>query len=78
MSRASSFAAMAQQMGISLGVACAATTLNLSMHLRGGIEVDRIDVTWGFVVTSLFVAASALSFRRLSRRAGSQLHTRAR
>lgn len=78
MSRASSFAAMAQQMGISLGVACAATTLNLSMHLRGGIEVDRIDVTWGFVVTALFVAASALSFRRLSRRAGSQLHTRAR
>lgn len=73
MSRASSFSAMAQQLGISLGVACAAMTLNLSISLRGGIEADRIDVMWGFAVTALCVAASALSFRRLSERSGSQL-----
>ncbi len=73
MSRASSFSAMAQQLGISLGVACAAVTLNLSISLRGGIEADRIDVMWGFIVTALCVAASALSFRRLSNRSGSQL-----
>ncbi|MGB6242387.1 MAG: DHA2 family efflux MFS transporter permease subunit [Castellaniella sp.] len=76
MSRASSFAAMAQQLGISLGVACAATTLNLSINLRGGIEADRIDVMWGFAVTALCVAASALSFRRLSNLSGSQLRRR--
>ena len=76
MSRASSFAAMAQQMGISLGVACAAVTLNISMNLRGQLEADRIDVMWGFLVTALFVAASALSFRRLPAHAGTQLHAR--
>ncbi len=73
MSRASSFAATAQQLGISLGVACAAMTLNLSMTLRGGTEADRIDVMWGFAVIAVIVAASALSFRRLPARAGSQL-----
>ncbi|MGX5658616.1 DHA2 family efflux MFS transporter permease subunit [Castellaniella ginsengisoli] len=76
MSRASSFAATAQQLGISLGVACAAMTLNLSMTLRGGTEADRIDVMWGFVVIAVIVAASALSFRRLPARAGSQLRAR--
>lgn len=76
MSRASSFAAMAQQLGISLGVACAATTLNLSISLRGGIEADRIDVMWGFAITALCVAASALSFRRLSTHSGNQLRHR--
>ncbi len=76
MSRASSFAATAQQLGISLGVACAAMTLNLSMTLRGGAEADRIDVMWGFAVIALIVAASALSFRRLPARAGSQLRAR--
>lgn len=76
MSRASSFAATAQQLGISLGVACAAMTLNLSMTLRGGVEADRIDVMWGFAVIALIVAASALSFRRLPARAGSQLRAR--
>ena len=76
MSRASSFAATAQQLGISLGVACAAMTLNLSMTLRGGAETERVDVMWGFAVIALIVTASALSFRRLPARAGSQLRTR--
>ncbi|MDY0310471.1 MAG: MFS transporter, partial [Castellaniella sp.] len=76
MSRASSLAATAQQLGISLGVACAAMTLNLSMTLRGGAEADRIDVMWGFAVIALAVAASALSFRGLPARAGSQLRAR--
>lgn len=76
MSRASSFAATAQQMGISLGVACAAVTLNFSMTLRGGVEADRVDVMWGFAVIALIVAASALSFRRLPAHAGNQLRAR--
>ncbi|WP_368644438.1 DHA2 family efflux MFS transporter permease subunit [Castellaniella ginsengisoli] len=76
MSRASSFAATAQQLGISLGVACAAMTLNFSMALRGGIAPDRIDVMWGFAIIALTVAASALSFARLPARAGHALRTR--
>ena len=73
MSRASSFAATAQQLGISLGVSCAAMTLNISVALRGHTEADRIDVAWGFIVIALIVTASTLSFRRLPARAGNQL-----
>ncbi|MGB3289561.1 MAG: DHA2 family efflux MFS transporter permease subunit [Burkholderiaceae bacterium] len=75
MSRASSFAAMAQQLGISLGVACAAVTLNLSMAWRGGEELALVDIIWGFVVIGLVTAGSALSFARLDRGAGDHLHT---
>ncbi|WP_420374685.1 DHA2 family efflux MFS transporter permease subunit [Pollutimonas sp. H1-120] len=74
MSRASSFAAMAQQLGISLGVACAAVTLNLSMNWRGGTELALVDIVWGFVVIGLVTAASALSFARLDPHAGDHLH----
>ncbi len=74
MSRASSFAAMAQQLGISLGVACAAVTLNLSMNWRGGSELELIDIIWGFIVIGLITAASAISFSRLPSDAGDHLH----
>lgn len=74
MSRASSFAAMAQQLGISLGVACAAVTLNLSMSWRGGSELALIDIIWGFMVIGLITAASAISFSRLPADAGDHLN----
>lgn len=74
MSRASSFAAMAQQLGISLGVACAAVTLNLSMNWRGGTELALVDIIWGFVAIGLITAASAISFSRLPTGAGDNLH----
>lgn len=73
MSRASSFAAMAQQLGISLGIACAAVTLNLSMHWRGTVTVSADDLLWGFVIIGSLTALSALSFRRLPLQAGSAL-----
>lgn len=73
MSRASSFAAMAQQLGISLGIACAAVTLNLSMHWRKGTAVNADDLLWGFVIIGSLTALSALSFRRLPLQAGSAL-----
>jgi MFS family permease len=73
MSRASSFSAMAQQLGISLGVACAALTLNLSMKLRGDTHLALADVIAGFVIIGLFAAVSALSFARLPANAGEQL-----
>jgi len=65
MSRASSFAAMAQQLGISLGVACAAITLNISMQLHGHSGVKQNDLFWGFIVMGLLTAVSFFSFRRL-------------
>ncbi len=74
MSRASSFAATAQQLGISLGVACAAVTLNLSMAWRGDTTLALVDIIWGFVVIGLITAASTLSFIKLAPNAGNHLH----
>jgi len=76
MSRASSFAAMAQQLAISLGVGVAAFTLNMSMTLRGHASLDLQDVANGFIVVGLFTASSFLFFRRLAPDAGAQLNSR--
>lgn len=76
MSRASTFASMAQQLGISIGVACAAVTLNLSMHWRGDTVVNSTDLFWGFMVIGLITALSCLSFARLSYDAGASLQSK--
>jgi EmrB/QacA subfamily drug resistance transporter len=76
MSRASSFAAMAQQLGVSLGVGVAAVTLNVSMALRGAEHLVVGDIVSGFVVVGLLCAASFFSFRRLDPAAGNQLNGR--
>ncbi|MBV7484410.1 DHA2 family efflux MFS transporter permease subunit [Bordetella sp. BOR01] len=73
MSRASSFAAMAQQLGISLGVGVAAVTLNISMAVRGAQHVVIGDVMVAFLVIGALCAAATLSFRRLAPTAGAQL-----
>ena len=76
MARASAFASMAQQVGISLGVAVAAVSLNLSMAWRGASQLAAIDVAVGFVVTGLIVAASALFFSQLDPQAGDEVSGR--
>lgn len=76
MSRASSFAAMAQQLGVSLGVGVAAVTLNVSMALRGSERATVTDIVAGFLVIGLLCAASFFSFRRLDPAAGNQLNGR--
>lgn len=73
MSRASGFSAMAQQVGISLGVGIAAVTLNVSMMLRGSDELAIADVAAGFVVIGLFVALSGFGFARLPPHAGAEV-----
>lgn len=78
MSRASSFAAMAQQLGISLGVAVAAVSLNASMNLRGGESLAVRDAMVGFIVIGALCALATLSFRKLSPLAGDQLNQRTR
>jgi len=76
MSRASSFSAMAQQLGVSLGVGVAAVTLNLSMSARGATTLATSDVALGFIVIGVFAALSSLSFASLAPDAGAQLNTR--
>lgn len=73
MSQASSFAAMAQQLAISLGVACAAVTLNVSMALRGASSVETQDTIWAFLILGAITAISSLSFARLSASDGESL-----
>jgi len=73
MSSASSFSAMAQQLGISLGVAVSAATLHLSMLARSAVKLETPDVLAGFVVIGLLCMLSSLSFRKLSGEDGAQL-----
>jgi EmrB/QacA subfamily drug resistance transporter len=77
MSRASSFAAMGQQLGISLGVGVAAETVSLSMSLRGAQTISPEDVLIGFIVIGTLCSLAALSFWRLSPTAGASLRNRA-
>lgn len=74
MSSASSFSAMAQQLGITLGVGVAAVSLNLSMSARGGAHLVVGDVVVGFIVIGMACMLSVISFRRLSPDAGAQLN----
>ena len=73
-SRASGFIAMAQQLGLSLGIGVAAGTLNLSMLFRGSESLSDVDVRIGLVVVGLACASACLSFLRLPANAGQSLH----
>jgi EmrB/QacA subfamily drug resistance transporter len=77
MSRASSFAAMGQQLGISFGVGVAAETLSLSMAMRGSQTLIPQDVLVGFLVIGALCSLAALSFWGLSSTAGASLRNRA-
>ena len=74
MSRASSFAAMGQQLGISLGVGVAACTLNASMAWRHSETLVSSDVIAGFIVIGILCALSSLWFWRMDPQAGLALH----
>lgn len=76
MSRASSFASMAQQLGVSLGVGVAAETLSLSMAWRNSDTLIAADVMVGFIVIGVLCALASLSFWRLSPEAGETLRQR--
>ncbi len=76
MSRASSFAAMGQQLGVSLGVGVAACTLNVSMAWRQSSTLASSDVIAGFIVIGILCALPSLSFWRMDPQAGEALHRR--
>jgi len=73
MSRASSFAAMGQQLGVSLGVGVAAEALHLSMLWRGSSQLIAADVVVGFVVIGVLSALPSFAFWRLPPDAGESL-----
>lgn len=73
MSRASSFAAMGQQLGVSLGVGVAAEALHLSMLWRGSNQLIAADVVVGFVVIGVLSALPSFAFWRLPPDAGESL-----
>jgi len=76
MSRASSFAAMAQQLGISLGVGVAAESMSLSMAWRGADSLVAADIMVGFVVIGGLCALASFYFWKLSPDAGESLRQR--
>lgn len=73
MSRASSFAAMAQQLAISLGVGLAALALNLSMRWRGADQLAGMDIQIGFVAVGLLSGLAFFAYARLTPDAGAKI-----
>ena len=78
MSRATSFASVAQQLSLSAGVAIGALVLELERMGRDNHEVLLADFPSAFVLVSAIAASSALIFATLPRDAGANLSTRAR
>ncbi|HSS87436.1 MAG TPA: DHA2 family efflux MFS transporter permease subunit [Reyranella sp.] len=78
MSRATSFASVAQQLSLSAGVAVGALVLELQRHWRPGAAVESTDFAVAFVVVAAISAASALVFLRMPKTAGASLAAPAR
>ena len=73
MSRATSFASVAQQLSLSTGVAIGAAALEATRALRGGGALQAADFTPAFIVVALISMFSVLSFLPLARNAGDDL-----
>jgi MFS family permease len=78
MSRATSFASVAQQLSMSAGVAIGALVLELQRHGRSGGEVVPEDFAAAFIVVAAISALSAFIFLRLPGTAGASLAAPAR
>jgi fucose permease len=76
LSRANTFAAMAQQLSVSVGVGVAAFTLHISLMLRDTHFLTLQDIVPGFIITALLYAGSFFGFRRLDVNAGHRLNAR--
>ena len=73
MSRATSFAAAAQQLSLSLGVAFAAIVLEASQALRASDDLVTSDFALGFVAVGLVSSLPFLLFLRLAPDAGAEV-----
>ncbi len=73
MSRATSFASVAQQVSLSLGVALGALIIQAARGLRGEAAIMQDDFTIAFWIVSAISALSVLSFLRLPPGAGEEM-----
>jgi hypothetical protein len=78
MSRATSFASVAQQLSLSGGVAVGALVLEFERMGRPDATVIASDFPLAFVLVATIAACSALLFARLPKDAGTTLSGRAR
>ena len=78
MSRATSFASVAQQLSLSAGVAVGALVLELQRHWRPDATVHSGDFAVAFLVVAVISAASSLIFMRMPKTAGANLSGPAR
>ncbi|MFO1048097.1 MAG: DHA2 family efflux MFS transporter permease subunit [Geminicoccaceae bacterium] len=73
MSRATSFASMAQQLSLSAGVATGAILLHLTMAARGGGALQATDFVPAFLAVGVCAALSILVYLRLPPDAGAEV-----
>jgi len=73
MSRATSFASVAQQLSLSTGVAIGAAALEASRALRGGGALQAADFTPAFLVVAAISTIAVTQFLRLAPNAGADL-----
>jgi hypothetical protein len=78
MSRATSFASVAQQLSLSAGVAMGALVLEIERMGRPDARVLAEDFPLAFFLVAAIAASSALVFMRLPKGAGASLSARAR
>ena len=77
MSRATSFASVAQQLSLSAGVAVGALVLEFERMGRPDAAVVAGDFPLAFILVATIAASSALVFARLPKGAGASLSARA-
>ena len=77
MSRATSFASVAQQLSLSTGVAIGAAALEAARALRGGGALQAADFTPAFCVVAAISVIAVTQFLRLAPNAGAELVGRA-
>jgi EmrB/QacA subfamily drug resistance transporter len=73
MSRATSFASVAQQVALSLGVAIGALILQAARAMRGEAQLTQMDFAIAFWLVAAIGAVSVISFLRLPEGAGAEL-----
>lgn len=73
MSRATSFAGMAQQLSLSVGVGTGALALHLAATVDGAGRIEAGDFAPAFALVALIAASSALVFLPLPRDAGAEV-----
>jgi EmrB/QacA subfamily drug resistance transporter len=73
MSRATSFASVAQQLSLSTGVAIGAAALETARTLRGGGTLQAVDFAPAFLVVAAISAIAVTQFVRLAPNAGAEL-----